>query len=297
MSSDSPSLSQTTRSKLHLAVGGGAKDNCSLHRWVLLKNSIFRSQPSPAAPVCTKADVNPVYATDHGEEDEEVCLDEEHDSFMFPDVIHTAGAHVDSMEEQWFDSLYETLEVDEEDAAVSNSLLQVDDDDDFTPFTPSTSPMSSSDDLTIHPVYNDPPISMPYPVVYPPFHPPLLGALDIKPLTPLDSSYPPFNVALPYYDADDIDDLSVPDAIEDVSDDESDVLSTPSMTRSPVSSLLDPVSSSLLGGEGIRRRVTPQVFVGADTSCFYGFELDPLPFPDDLHNPSHMFNSAYEQEC
>ena len=50
MSSDNPSLSQVTslsqatRSKLRLVIGGDTKDNASLHRWVLLKNSITRSQ-------------------------------------------------------------------------------------------------------------------------------------------------------------------------------------------------------------------------------------------------------------
>lgn len=274
-----------------------------MHRWVLLKNSIHRSQPSIAASSSDKARVDLVYNTDAGEEeeeeeDEEVCAVEEHDSFMFPDagkfVDRSNSGDMDDSEEQWFESLLETLgDEDEDDSDVQVSLLHVDDDDDYSPYSPLTSPMSSSDDLTNQPVYHDPPIPMPYPIVYPPYHPPLIRSFELDSLNSFDSSFPPLNIALPYYDADDMDDPPVPDAIEDVSDDESDALSTPSYTRS-TSSLLD--QASHVTRERMRRPL-PQVYVDTDDTFFSPFELDPLPFPDDHRTSPRMFNNVYHQEC
>jgi len=303
MSSDNPSLSQVTRSKLSLVVGGGAKDSCSLHRWVLLKNSITRSQPNNTV-ICSPnntSELLPTYPSDAGDEDEEVCFDVEHDSFIYPDahvlLDGPCSADNDSSESQWFDSLLESLE--HEDSDVSHEpLLHVDEDDedDSPPLSPSASPMSSTDDLG-HPVYNNTPISMPYPVVYPPYNPPLLSPLELQPLnTSLDSTYPPFNLALPYNSEDDIDDLPVPDTVEDLSDDESDVLSalTP-IARSPSTSLLD---ASARSSERARRHVVPRVYVNADDSFFqHGLELDPLPFAHDSAPPPHVFESVYAQEC
>ncbi|KAH9998977.1 hypothetical protein BJV77DRAFT_1126994 [Russula vinacea] len=275
MSSDNPSLSQVTRSKLSLVIGGGAKDSCSLHRWVLLKNSITRSQPNSTPN--TTSELLPTYPSDAGDEDEEVCFDVEHDSFIYPDARRlldsSCSANSDSSESQWFDSLLESLEHEDSDDS-HEPLLHVgdeDDEDDLSPLSPSASPMSSTDDLG-HPVYNNTPISMPYPVVYPPYNPPLLSPLELQPLnTPLDSIYPPFNVALPYNAEDDIDDLPVPDTVEDLSDDESDALSSP---------------------------LLPHVYVNADGAYFrHGLELDPLPFAHDSSNPSHMFESVYRQDC
>ncbi|KAI0262926.1 hypothetical protein BC834DRAFT_367776 [Gloeopeniophorella convolvens] len=304
MSSDQ-SLSQVTRSKLSLVVGGSAKDSCSLHRWVLLKNSITRSQPSSTAPCSANitAELLPTYTSDAGDEDEEVCCDVEHDSFIYPDARKfldgPCSSSNDSSEEQWFDSLWESLEPeDADDSSEPISLLPVaydDDDDDLPPFTPSVSPMSSTDDL-VHPVYNNPPIAMPYPVVYPPYNPSLLSPLELQPLnTALDSSYPPFDVALPYYAEDDMDDLPVPDTVEDLSDDESDALSTPSAVRSPSLSLVD---TSARSSERARRHGVPQVYVNAGDLFFHHpFELDSSPFPTDSATPSHMFQGVYGQEC
>ncbi len=306
MSSDCQNLSQVTRSKLSLVIGGGAKDSCSLHRWVLLKNSITRSQPNSTvscSPI-NASELHPSYHSDAGDEDEEVCCDVEHDSFIYPDarkLLDSSGTvNDDSSEKQWFDSLMESLELnDSDDANEPVALLHVADDedeDDLPPFTPSASPMSSTDDLS-HPVYNNTPISMPYPVVYPPYDPPLLSPLELQPLnTSLDSSYPypPFNVALPYNAEDDTDDyLPVPDTVEDTSDDESDGLSAPTpSTRSPSLSLMD---TSARSSERVRRYVVPQVYVNADESYFHHpLELDPLPFPNVSVNPSHV---VYGQEC
>jgi hypothetical protein len=294
MSSDNPSLSQVTRSKLSLVIGGGAKDSCSLHRWVLLKNSITRSQPDNTVSCNPNntSELLPTYPSDAGDEDEEVCFDVEHDSFIYPDA-----RMLDSSESQWFDSLLESLEHEDSDDS-HEPLLHVgdEDEDDLPPLSPSASPMSSTDDLG-HPVYNNTPISMPYPVVYPPYNPPLLSPLELQPLnTSLDSIYPPFNVALPYNAEDDIDDLPVPDTVEDLSDDESDALSSPTpVTRSPSMSLVD---ASARSSERARRHAVPQVYVNADGSYFrHGLELDPLPFAHDSANPSHMFESVYAHDC
>jgi len=303
MSSDNPSLSQVTRSKLSLVIGGGAKDSCSLHRWVLLKNSITRSQPNNAATCSPNntSELLPTYPSDAGDEDEEVCFDVEHDSFIYPDgrmlLDSSCSANNDSSESQWFDSLLESLEHEDSDDS-HEPLLHVgdEDDEDDLPLSPSASPMSSTDDLDL-PVYNNTPISMPYPVVYPPYNPPLLSPLELQPLnTSLDSIYPPFNVALPYNAEDDIDDLPVPDTVEDLSDDESDALCTPTpTTRSPSMSL---VVASARSSERARRLAVPEVYVNADGSYFrHGLELDPLPFAHDSSNPSHMFESVYAHDC
>ncbi len=305
MSSENQSLSQVTRSKLSLVIGGGAKDSSSLHRWVLLKNSITRSQPHSTVSCSPNktSELLPTFHTDAGDEDEEVCFDVEHDSFIYPDarklLDSSCSANEDGSEKQWFDSLLESLE--HEDSEYSHeSLLHVgddDDEDDLPPLTPSASPVSSTDDLG-HPVYNNTPISMPYPVVYPPYNPPLLSPLELQPLnTSLDSTYPPFNVALPYNAVDDMDmdDLPMPDTVEDLSDDESDVLSAPTPDApSPSMSLVDAVARS---SERARRHV-PQVYVNADDSYFrHGLELDPLPFAHDSSNPSLVFESVCAQEC
>jgi len=137
---------------------------------------------------------------------------------------------------------------------------------------------------------------MSYPVVYPPYNPPLLSPLEFQPLnTSLDSIYPPFNVALPYSAVDDVDDLPMLDTVEDLSDDESDALSalTPD-ARSPSMSLVD---ASARPSERVRRHV-PQVYVNADNAYFrHSLELDPLPFAHDSSNPPLVFESVYAQEC
>lgn len=304
MSSENPSLSQVTRSKLSLVIGGGAKDSSSLHRWVLLKNSITRSQPLSTVPCGTNntSALIPTFPSDAGDEDEEVCFDVEHDSFIYPDahkLLDTScSANDDSSEKQWFESLMESLEHEGSDDS-HEPLLHVgddDDEDDLPPLTPSASPVSSTDDLST-PVYNNTPIAMPYPVVYPPYNPSLLSPLELQPLnTSLDSIYPPFNVALPYNAVDDMDDLPVPDTVEDLSDDESDVFSTPTPDApSPSMSLVD---SSARSSERARRQMVLQVYVNADDSYFrHGLELDPLPFAHDSTNPSLVFESVYAREC
>lgn len=283
------SLFSMARSKLHSTVTGSVRDSCSLHRWVLLKNSILRSHPADPAPTQADADVQHVYR-----HDEEAHDEVEEDAFMFPDphALGSPSADVGDSEKQWLDSLLEDLGDDDDDVGASSSVLPVDDDDE--PLSPLCSPMSSSDDLVGHSnlFYQPPPIAIPYPVPYPPLHPPLLPSwLQLDP-----HDHEP----LPYFDADDVEDLPVPDAIEDTSDDESDALSTPYSQSMSSLSPTDPASIPL-PTERRRLRGHPHVYVDTDDDYFYPFELDPpLPFHDDADSPldpAHVFRPSLYQEC
>jgi len=279
-------LSSLARSKLHLSVG--AKDNCSLHRWVLLKNSIIQSSPATATTVVTDHP-NPVYSFANGE-DEEVCS-EEGDSFMFPDAGKLVGSHtagINSSEAAWLDSLLEILgDEDEDEFTVDShaSIIPVDDDDDQLIFSPMVSPMSSSDDLPNQSPYPTT-VSYAYPVPYPPSHPPLIHPYDSS----ISSLPPPYEDPLPYQDLDDFENLSVPDAIEDTSDDESDAPLTPSFRSSVSTSPLDVTSIPLPAERSRLRALNPHIYVDGDDSYFHPF--DPLPFSDHFH---HTYN-AY-QDC
>lgn len=274
-------LSGLARSKLHLAVGSGAKDNCSLHRWVLLKNSITQSQPSSPAtkePSYLDADLTYVYRNSSQDEDvEEECDIEDEDAFVFPnpdallDAV-SSSAENDS-EAQWLDSLLETLTDDMGDDTHSH-------DDGY--YSPSLSPISSSEDL-VHAsnFYRSEPITVPYPIPYPPlFHPPLILPQDLQyRLDHVDESR-----SLPYYDADELDDLSVPEAIDDTSDDESDTVTTP-YSQSTASFAVDPASIPLPpDGLGVQ----PHVYNDTDDSYLYH-----PPFAGDRRE----YRSAVYQEC
>ncbi|KAI0670582.1 hypothetical protein C8Q78DRAFT_1036920 [Trametes maxima] len=312
---ESSSLFTMARSKLHSAVASGVKESCSLHRWVLLKNSITRSHtalddPAPPQPQAPVADAQPVYRRDEDEPRDDTV---EEDAFMFPDPHYLGSRSADGgdSEKQWLDSLLEDLGDDDEDADVESectgtsvSVLPVDDDDE--PLSPLCSPMSSQDDL-VNPsglYYQPPPIAYPYPVPYPPLHPPLLpswlqlGAHGDDSMPPPSGSSPLYHDPLPYYDAEDIDDLPVPDAIEDTSDDESDVLSTPYSQSMSSLSPPDPTSVPLPQGR-TRLRAHPHVYVDTDDDYFYPFELDPpLPFHDEDHTDSaRVFRPSIIQEC
>lgn len=287
MSAEPVDLSTMARSKLHSAMGG------SLHRWVLLKNSIFRPPRAPYVPsVATSSSYSKhVYVSsdegDHEDDDED---EEDLDSFMFPDGSKLVGAEASTSEAEWLDSLLESLVEGGEDASdvdVRISVLAVEDDED-PPLSPLTSPMSSSDDLLSHQAY-----VVPYPVPYPPFHPPLVRPYDLGPI--IESPVSPFPAydALPYYDADELDDLSVPEAIEDTSDDESDALSTPSLGRSSELDFVDSTSPAL-PGQRRRRRSQAHVYIRQPDSYFDRYSLDPLPFPDEDHSTS--YNVVYH-EC
>jgi hypothetical protein len=292
VSSSSSSLSSLARSKLLSASCSGSKDSSSLHRWVLLKNSIVHSPPATA----DKEECNGtcIYAPE-GEHEEEV--EDGLDSFMFPDVDALLGSDKrGTSEDEWLDSLLENLNEPEEsdaDIDVQVSVLNVDDEeDDDTEFTPFASPSSSSDDLLLSQAYHRPPsISMPYPIPYPPMHHPPMS-FDYFDADVDASISPPYADALPFTYArgvdDEVEDLPVPDAIEDTSDDESDAPLTPwgrSASSLPALSLplVDPASVSLPveSAAGNRRQPLVSVFVDMDDNFFNPFELDPLPFADE----------------
>lgn len=298
MSTESTSLFSLARNKLQSVVGGSAKDSCSLHRWVLLKNSIIRSHsPTPSvANVKGEAVPDPTYR-----HDEDVFEEEEQDAFMFPDphTVHTEEASTGD-ESQWLDSLLENLEDDEdEDFKVVNpaSVLHLPvSDDDSEPLSPLYSPMSSSDDLV------DQSDFYPYLVPYPPLHPPLIPTwyeLEAS-ADSIDSAMPAtptlYDNPLPYYDVDDLEDAPVPDAIDDLSDDESDAPSTPSVGSTSISP-----SNSTLSMPRERPRPPhphPQVYVETDGPFYYPFELDALPFPHDpAAPPARAFRHSYSDSC
>ncbi|KAJ7752016.1 hypothetical protein B0H16DRAFT_812965 [Mycena metata] len=262
----SSNLFSLARSKLNLSVE--SKDSFSLHRWVLLKNSIIQSLPLVASSSSSSC---PAAAA--GSSDLEDEADDEADSFMFPQLVNAPSPEVNASEAAWLDSLLETLGEDDDDdfnsdSDVHVSVVPVDDDEDLAP-SPPISPMSSSDDLTRQSYY-------PYLVPYPPFPPPLISPYHFNPLASSSSYVDP----LPYCDLDDLDDFPpVPDAIEDTSDDESEAPPTPGQSLSS----LDPASIPLPAEHSRLRHATPQIYIDQDDEYFY--PIDPLPFPDNHHSP------------
>lgn len=299
MASDSISLFSIARNKLQSVVGGNVKDGASLHRWVLLKNSIVRSHPPPASvTVADKVEDASVHRPDEEHEHNQAELD----AFMFPDpdALHQ-GIGAGSSEDQWLDSVLEDLGDDDDEDGVeidTNSTISVppalEDDE---PLSPLYSPMSSSDDLADQSsFYYASDIAIPsYPVPYPPLHPPLMPhwlELESSNDNVIQSSPPLYHDPLPYFDTDELEDLPVPDAIEDTSDDESDSPSTP-FTNS--TSSLSPTDTTR---ERTRVRSHPQVYIDSEDSYFYPFELDPLPFPDNtVSDPPRAFRRPHYPEC
>ena len=290
MSTESKSLFSLARNKLQSVVGGGGKDNSSLHRWVLLRNSITRSHDLTDAPnhVSDEAEADSAYRQD----DE---IDEaEPDTFMFPDphsVYDTSSTRND--ENRWLDSVLESLEEDEDDYPQVDASTSVHPavDEDTESLSPLYSPMSSSDDLAEQPSY--------YALPYPPFRPPIPSTwspLEDSTDSILSSTHAMYDNPLPYLDVDELEDTPVPDAIEDISDDESDAPSTPSAVSTP--SLSPPGPTISIPRERTRLPTHPQVYVERDDSYFYPFELDPLPFPDDTLPPSiRAYRDTYSSEC
>ncbi|GJE86878.1 hypothetical protein PsYK624_029610 [Phanerochaete sordida] len=293
MSTEHQSLFSLARNKLQSVVGGSPKDSSSLHRWVLLKNSIIRSHVQTATPNASDADADADYRPGAD------SFEEEHDSFMFPDphsVHDDEPADAGNGESQWLDSLLEDLEDEEDDFFKADDVVsasqQPSSDEDTDSLSPLSSPMSSSDDLVDHSSY------FPYPVPYPPVRPPLVHSWlsdssdSILPPTP-----PLYDNPLPYLDVDELDDSPVPDAIEDTSDDESDALSTPSAVSTPTLSPPGPTSPIARERTRLLAHPHPHVYVERDDAYFYPFELDPLPFPDDTLAPSLRAYRGRYSEC
>ncbi|KZT11470.1 uncharacterized protein LAESUDRAFT_272150 [Laetiporus sulphureus 93-53] len=303
--SQSPSLLAMARNKLLSTSVNGVKDSSSLHRWVLLRNSLV--QPHTPAPIATpeKADVPYVYRR----VEDEGCDQEEEVAFMFPDPdALSRDAGVCGSENDWLDSLLEDLgeddDLDAEEGGLETSMSGAPPDEDDEPLSPLYSPMSSSDNLVDQSSFyvNPHAIPIPYPIPYPPVRPSLVSAwygLDSSPDSLLEASSPLYHDPLPYYDVDDTEDLPVPDAIEDTSDDESDAPATPFDHSTSSICPLDPASVPL-PSERRRRSHSrqPQVYVDTDDSYFYPFGLDPLP--SHVDNPVHaarVYGPSVYQQC
>jgi len=277
MSEPPSTLSSLARCKLQ---------KCNLHRWVLLKNSIIReTTPTPS----------PVENTDVGLVEDEEINTEDADSFMFPDagkLVDSSGSDSAS-EAQWLATLLQTLGEDDEDDFGVDTGTSLHTDDDFDQLSPLPSPMSSSDDL-INQSYLS---NYPYLAPYPPFHPPLVNSYHIN--SYLDSSFvssSTYDDPLPYYELEDVADQPVPDAIEDLSDDESDSPLTPSVQSRSSLTLLDPATIPLpVERPRAVSHTAPHVFIDSDDSSFYPYELDPdpLPFSTDFRASYNL----YQQEC
>lgn len=222
------------------------------------------------------------------------------EAFLFPDPdalsydftpsSSSLSPKSDASEAQWLDSLLESFSDDDDDGdeQIGTRRSVSDDDQEYLFTSPSVSPLASSEDLVHHPsFYESPPISVSYPIPYPPlFHPPLIRLEE-----PLSSTAPLQEAGPQYDEVDELDDLSVPEAIEDTSDDESDTLTTP--CRSAMSFVnpsvdVDPASIPL------PPEIRPRVYVNTDAAYLYRFELDPLPFANDS---DEYTRTVYHQEC
>jgi hypothetical protein len=129
MSTEPPSLSTLARSKLHLST---IKDDCNLHRWVLLKNSIVRSS-SGTTTSTTLLDKTHANLDEGNRQDEGVCYEEDVDPFLFPNASELGTSGRADAEAEWLDSLLETLDDYDEDVIADShvqiSVLPVEDDD------------------------------------------------------------------------------------------------------------------------------------------------------------------------
>jgi hypothetical protein len=306
MASFATSLAGIARSKLQLSVSNSSfRDTTSLHRWVLLKNSIVRSQPPSPAPSTIPEHSSVVFPPEDTAQkpaDHEPAGDyyDHFEAFLFPDPDALScdftpspppsSPKSDASEAQWLDSLLESFsdddEEDEEPVSIRRSVS--DDDQEYLFTSPSMSPAASSEDLVHHSsYYESPPISVSYPIPYPPlFHPPLICLED-----PSSRTTPAQEPGRPYDDVDELDYLPVPEAIDDTSDDESDTLTTPSrsaMSFVNPSGEVDPTSIPL------PTEVRPRVYINTDPAYLYRFELDPLPFANGGQEYSQ---AVYHQEC
>jgi len=281
MSSDPLSLSHIARSKLHTS--SVSKDRCSLHRWVLLKNSIHSSAPVNAAPI-NISEINSTDNYDHSDDAIEASPEDDN-SFLFPDagkLVSTSRSG--GSEAQWLDTLLKALvdEDEEEDLGapyvISSATPAEEDDDDDGPLSPLSSPMASSDDLHNQvSFYAADLAAVPYHFSYPQYQSSLLRSYpDVTPpLSPLPALYEDH---LPYHDLDYVPDYAMPDTIEDTSDDESDTPSTPSFGRSSASLTL---SESRSPPPKARSTSYP------NKHDLFLFEADPLPF--SYHNSYNTY--------
>lgn len=284
-------LASVARSKLRDACSSGTRDNISLHRWVLLKNSIITRdvQPEQSSQFTVNfADTSESPRDPEPEfEDEEVdsIIDEGMFAFLFPDPGNAAATPVEdecASEEQWLDSLLESLGEDEDDdEEIKMHIKPIDTGDadaeqlhDHSCAEAESLCTSCSEDFSAPPT----PITVPYSVPYSPLNRPF--ELDSHACCFASDSSPYSHFA--HHDIEDSEG-SVPDAIEDTSDDESESVSTP-FSRSRTSlNLVDPASVPLP-----QDRYEPHIYWGSDD--YYPYEVDPLPYSEStaVYRPYHQ---------
>ena len=280
MSSDPLSLTHMARNKMHTS--SGSKDNYSLHRWVLLKNSLSSSPASINAAPTTLSEINSTDNYSHRDDAIE-ARSEDGNSFLFPDagnLVSTSQSR--GSEAQWLDTLLKALVDDEDDDDFSDPYLissatpAEEDDDDDGSLSPLNSPMASSDDLHNQASFYAPDLTaVPYHFPYPQYQPSLLRSYqDVSSLSSLPA---PYEDHLPYHDLDFVPDYAMPDTIlEDTSDDESDTPSTPSFGRSSASLTLSESRSAQTMARNTPRHAKNQLY--PHEGGIFLFEADPLPF-------------------
>lgn len=247
-------LVSLARSKLHSTLSSGTRDNLSMHRWVLLRNSIKQDQ-TPSNQLLTTNPSSPE------EEVEDFFLEDDVFSFLFPDPGDSSVENEGKANEaQWFDALMESLGDDDDvysDTSSQVSLLPVEDAETSCPsYTPSFTE---------------------YPIPYPPFHPPLLKTVELDSgyYSPTVHSLSLFQTESPM--------SPVPDAVEDTSDDDSEAPATPySGSRSSLSIIYPPIDHP----DGAMQE--PYVYSPVDTALYNPFGRDALPYADledSVYNP------------
>jgi hypothetical protein len=307
-------LTSLARSKLHSSLASGSRDNLSLHRWVLLKNSLTREDFSVNNSVySTVSDSSDVDSFEDDDVDNMMDLEEDsYIAFLFPDPGYAPSPNASSeddlskenpemSEAQWLDSLLEKLgddEDDEDDLSVHSPSGVALDEHASSPSEPSSPTLSFNEELDLSTSPSDRGF-VPYPpVLYPPFHPPLLFDID-SPHNYFHSARQP-STSSPcdsYHDIDDPFFSALPDTIEDTSDDETDSLATPSTrSRSSLNLSLDahsptsepasiPLSFDCDNDKQIRHSPRREVEMSRKTTRvavnpFYTYEVDPLPYSD-----------------
>lgn len=121
------SLFMSARSKLRQS-DKLSRDSASLHRWILLKNSILQSATFHSAP--PKAEVDSQETHGLGcDDDKEACDEVDEDAFMFPDphAFVAPSLDCDVSEKQWLDSLLEDLSDNDDDVGAANPEVRRDD--------------------------------------------------------------------------------------------------------------------------------------------------------------------------
>jgi len=272
MSHFASNLASLARSKLHSGLTSGSMVALSLHRWVLLKNSIIRADDSALLAPSVEPDSGTpslvLDANDAEDEDEDELLSLDCDlfnfNFFFPDPGHGAEAPQDAAaiatEAQWFDSLLETLGDDEDEDNRHRHLLNqlpsvvkvvadgnVYHSNAHPPLhsEPASPASSYSDEFNLaSPPSPSSPIAVPYPVPYPPLVKPYGAAAAHDDADDEPCYYAPrvrpaatatATVAPYFLPYDDLEDsyLSMPDAMEDsASDDDTEPLPATPFSRS-----------------------------------------------------------------